>query len=282
MSFSADWLALREPIDHRSVSASLRASVVQRFAARDGLHVVDLGCGSGSNLRGLAPHLGARQRWTLVDWDSGLLAHARAALAQWADDAQQDGAQDDGALSIMKDGKRIDVRFRQADLARRLESVLDPAPDLVTAAAFFDLVSPEWIEGFCKALAARGLPLYTVLTYDGRETWEPPHAGDAAMLTAFHAHQQSDKGFGPAAGPRAVQALAGSLAANGYRVARELSPWRLGASDFALMSELAKGAAGAVLETGRLEPREVAAWLAARAPAASCSIGHEDVWATPG
>ncbi len=275
MSFSADWLALREPIDHRSVSARLRERVAQHFAGRDGLRVVDLGCGSGSTLRGLAPFLGAHQHWTLVDWDEALLVHARAALTRWADEAAPQGE----TLSLVKHGKRIDVAFRQADLARNLASVLDPAPDLVTAAAFFDLVSREWIATFCSALAVRRLPLYTVLTYDGRETWSPPHACDAQMLEAFHAHQQSDKGFGRAAGPHAVAALAQALATNGYEVAREASPWILDGADASLITELAKGAAGAVAETGRVAAPAIADWLAARTPAAECSIGHEDVFA---
>ncbi len=277
MSFSAEWLALREPIDHRSVSASLRASVAQHFAAHERVRIVDLGCGSGSNLRGLAPYLGAHQHWTLVDWDAGLLAHASAALSQWADESALAG----DVLSLVSQGKRIEVRFQQADLARNLASVLDSAPDLVTAAAFFDLVSADWIDAFCAALKARRLPLYTVLTYDGRERWRPPHEADAEVLAAFHAHQQSDKGFGPAAGPNAVAALAQALSQNGYEVQREPSPWRLAVGDAALITELAKGAVGAVAETGRVAPADIASWLAARTPAHTCSIGHEDVFAQP-
>lgn len=277
MSFSAEWLALREPVDHRSTSAKLRAEVVQAFAQADPLRIVDMGCGSGSNLRGLAPSLPQNQHWTLVDWDAALLAHAREALAQWAESSSADGQ----TLVLEKAGKHLRVNFLQADLARHVEHALDIGVDLVTAAAFFDLVSKDWIEAFAKAMAARKLPLYTVLTYDGFERWSPAHLADSAMNAAFHAHQRSDKGFGPAAGPAAAGALARAFAQQGYGVQRESSPWNITPGDGDLLADLARGAANAVRETGLVDSAQIDSWLAARVSAQACVIGHEDVFARP-
>ena len=71
--FSAEWLALREPADQRARNSDLLGALTRRFAGRDTLSVVDLGCGAGSNLRALAPALPRRQRWRLVDHDAALL-----------------------------------------------------------------------------------------------------------------------------------------------------------------------------------------------------------------
>jgi hypothetical protein len=277
MSFSAEWLALREPVDHRSVSAKLRAEVAQAFTQSDSLRIVDMGCGSGSNLRGLAPVLPQNQHWTLVDWDAALLSHARQALSQWADSSSAD----DETLVLEKDGKHLRVNFLQADLARHVEHALDVGIDLVTAAAFFDLVSEDWIEAFAKAMAAHTLPLYTVLTYDGHERWSPAHPADPAMNAAFHVHQRSDKGFGPAAGPAAAAALVRAFAQNGYGVQRDSSPWNIMRADGALLADLARGAANAVRETGLVDKAEIDSWLSARVSAQTCMIGHEDVFARP-
>jgi hypothetical protein len=277
MSFSAEWLALREPVDHRSTSAKLRAEVAKAFAHSDPLRIVDMGCGSGSNLRGLAPGLPQNQHWTLVDWDAALLAHAREALTQWAETSNADGQ----TLVLEKAGKHLRVNFLQADLARHVENALDIGVDLVTAAAFFDLVSEDWIEAFTKAMALRKLPLYTVLTYDGHEHWSPAHRADAAMNAAFHAHQRSDKGFGPAAGPAAAGALARAFAQQGYGVQRESSPWNITPGDGDLLADLARGAANAVRETGLVDSAQIDSWLAARVSAQACVIGHEDVFARP-
>lgn len=283
--FSDDWLALRESVDHRSVDAGLRSELVgalvrrrsQQGDAEDAIAIVDLGAGSGSNLRGLAPHLGARQFWRLVEYDPALIAAARKRLSQWADSASEQGAD----LLLQKGACAIAVEFLQADLSSGVDHVLRPETDLVTAAAFFDLVSPAWLKTFCVSLAERKLQFYSVLTYDGREVWTPSHEADDEMLAAFHAHQAGDKGFGPAAGPAAIHALRNGLEHAGYRVAMASSDWKLTQADHRLMHELAKGSANAVLETGKLARARVENWRAARLQAASCLIGHQDILAQP-
>ncbi len=277
MSFSPEWLALREPADHAARSQSLKDRVRHHFAGRDHVTVVDLGCGAGSNLRGTFSALPARQTWRLVDYDPALLAAARTRLAAWADSTSN---ADDG-LVLEKDGKTIAVSFHRADLNQDIAAALPAGCDLVTAAALFDLVSPDWIGRFVAVLQARRLPLYTVLTYDGTESWDPPHPDDAAMLAAFHAHQGTDKGFGPAAGPRATAIMAEAFAATGYEVARAESPWRLGAEFVTLSRELVTGFAGAVRETGRVAPERIDDWLAARRAGVTCLVGHEDLFAMP-
>jgi SAM-dependent methyltransferase len=277
MSFSPEWLALREPADHAARSAGLLESVRRHFAGQERISVVDLGCGAGSNLRGTFAALPDTQDWRLVDYDPALLAAARERLSGWADEARTDGDR----LLLRKDGKALAVAFHQADLNRDLATALPDGADLVTAAALFDLVSPAWIEGFVAHLARRRLPLYTVLTYDGTERWDPPHPADAAMLAAFHAHQATDKGFGPAAGPKATEAMAEAFAAAGYDVARAPSPWELGPAFADLARELVTGFAGAVRETGRVAPADIENWLAARRTRVTCHVGHEDLFAIP-
>jgi SAM-dependent methyltransferase len=261
--FDPAWLSLREPVDHRSRNAALLEAVAARFAGREGITVVDLGCGTGSNLRALAPRLGARQRWTLVDHDPALLPVAKARVA--GDPAT----------------RGIEVAFAQADLSADLERALADTPDLVTAAALFDLVSEAFIERFVEAVTARRATFYTALSYDGTERWDPPHPADAAMHGAFLRHQARDKGFGPAAGPGATQALVSAFLAHGYRVATGDSPWVLGPEDAELIAANAAGIAQAARETGDVPGDEIDAWLAARRTAAACTIGHQDLLAVP-
>ncbi len=275
--FSPDWLALREPADHAARAAAIADDVFAYFSGRAAITLADLGCGTGSNLRAMAAHLPARQIWRLIDWDRNLLDAARGRLVGWAERAETEGPD----MRLQKAGHDITLRLEQADLARDFDSVLDRHADLVTATAFFDLVSAPWIDDFVAALARRRLPLYAILTYDGHEQWSPPHASDAPVLAAFHAHQQRDKGFGPAAGPFAAARLVQALEAQGYRVASAASPWKLDQTQRDLMGELARGAAEAVAETGLVGPVELASWRAARESAEACAIGHVDLFATP-
>lgn len=273
--FSPEWLALREPVDHRSRDRGLAVLLAAHLAAREEPRIVDLGCGTGSNLRALAPQLGPRQSWTLVDYDARLLSAARDRLVAWADRTTDCRV----GVILHKAEREISVRFRQADLVRDLDAALGEAPDLVTASALFDLCSTGFIERFASAITSRKAAFYTVLTYDGVQTWLPPHAADAAMRDAFIAHQKTDKGFGVSAGPDAPGALASAFRQAGYDVREADTPWRLGADDAQLIADLAAGFAGAVEETGSVDGAVLASW---RAVARTGSVvGHTDTLALP-
>jgi hypothetical protein len=275
--FSAAWLALRESADHRSRNRALLATLAKACAGNHEIAVVDLGCGTGSNLRACAPHLPPRQRWRLVDHDPALLTAASGQLSAWADTC----ASADGGLRLTRGNRSISVSFVCADLAADVGAVLGAQPDLVTAAALFDLASAEWIEHVADAVVRRRTAFYAALTYNGAESWTPCHPADAAVRNAFHAHLCRDKGFGPSAGLQANDLLARAFTRSGYKVHAAVSPWRLGPADCALIHELAKGIAGAVRQTGQVTEEEIAAWLDARLNGSICMVGHTDVLALP-
>lgn len=265
MSFSPEWLALREPADHVSVNAAVRFELMRLLAVRPTLAIVDLGCGAGSNLRGLSPWLGPNQSWTLVDYDDTLLDAARRRLIGY------------GAP------RAVDIRYRRADFASGDFAPLLEGAELVTAAALFDLVSAPVIDRLADAVAARRQVFATVLTYDGIASWLPAHASDEAMRQAFNDHQHGDKGFGPAAGPAATGVLAEAFRRRGYRIVRGKSPWVLDPQFASLRDEVDKGWAGAVAETGKVSTAELDAWTRHRAAAPDrvTIVGHEDILCVP-
>lgn len=264
--FSPEWLALREPADHASINAEVRRALVTALEGRNEVRVVDLGCGAGSNLRGLAPWIRGRQRWTLVDYDQGLLDAAKARLAGFQVHAGD-----------------VDISYRQADFSKGDFAPLIEGADLVTAAALFDLISVPVIEKLAAAVAQRGAHFYTVLTYDGIAAFLPEHPRDRDLREAFNQHQQTDKGFGRAAGPAATAALAAAFGRQGYRVIRGKSAWVLDDARALLRIEVDAGWANAAVETGRVSASEADQWFTHRGEAkgAVTIIGHEDLLALP-
>ena len=262
--FSADWLALREPYDARARNRDVLDSVATAAAAGDAVAVVDLACGTGSTLRAVAPRLPPRQDWRLVDNDLSLLARAAAGKAI----------------------PGIAVTRIPVDLARDLEAALDGPVNLVTASALLDLVSAEWLDRLVIEVAARPLPFYAALNYDGRVSFDPADPLDAAVIAAVNLHQQTDKGFGPALGPGAAEAAIARFQAADYAVVHGRSDWHLSPRDHGIQRDMLAGWAGAAREIGAVSLPDAAAWLTRRrdllaAGRSTIKVGHVDIFARP-
>jgi SAM-dependent methyltransferase len=262
--FSADWLALREPHDGRARNREVLESVAAAAATSDGVAVVDLACGTGSTLRAIASRLPPRQDWRLVDNDLSLLARAAAGKAT----------------------PGIAVTRIPVDLARDLEAALDGRVSLVTASALLDLVSAEWLDRLVTEVAARHLPFYAALNYDGRVSFDPADPLDAAVIAAVNLHQQTDKGFGPALGPGAAEAAIRRFQAADYAVVHGRSDWHLLPRDHDIQRDMLAGWAGAAREMGAVSLPDAAGWLTRRrdllaAGRSIIKVGHVDIFARP-
>jgi hypothetical protein len=278
MSFSAEWLRLREPVDHRSRGKALLERTAAYIANKDEPVIYDLGAGAGSNLRGTALSLNTRQRWVLVDYDPGLLSTSLDYLSAWADKSRPTAA----GLELEKSGKLIRVEVKRVDLNANPAPWGETKPDLVTSAALFDLVSENWIDRFCAALAKDKLPLYTTLVHDETARWSPAHEADAQMAAAFERDFGKEKGFGPSAGNKAIGYMAQKLQSLGFNTKLADSPWQLGEGDHALIGQLAEGWANAVRETKSVPEDVIQSWLTARkARGTTCIVGHKDLLALP-
>lgn len=308
--FSADWLALREAADHRSRSAALTATIVQRLAPGDvtpggapSVRLLDLGTGSGSNVRYLVPRLPARQQWCVVDRDVDLLRELTKRVSAWGLDC--------GGI-ISGDQKQFAVRAATfewqfepcvTDLAKLLNPDVAAAVfaplfanrALVTASALLDLVSDRWIDALVAQCANVGAAVLFVLTYDGRMTCTPADVDDEYVRELVNRHQQSTKGFGKALGPLAHAYAVRSFETAGYEVHCEPSDWVLTADDAALQRPLIDGWADAAAEiagkTAKGTERKTAdarvrAWQQRRlahleAGQSQLMVGHQDLAAWP-
>jgi len=264
--FSENWLALREPADHASINALVRRELRTYFARLDEIRVLDLGCGAGSNALSMIPDLPSSQKWTLIDFDLQLLEIARERVT-----------------SLPTEMVTLSVALQPADLAKDDISHFIGDADLITAAAFFDLVSHAYIERLVQQIAEAGAVFTTTLTYDGIVAWLPEHHLDSVLRSAFNGHQRSDKGFGPAAGPDATDALSRAFERYGYRVIRGTSPWILTSKFSQLRQHTNLGWTEAAAETGQISQDDLAAWSTFRSahPDGVTIVGHEDLIALP-
>jgi SAM-dependent methyltransferase len=226
-AFSADWLSLRESADTRARAEPLARLAGDRFQDVSELRVLDLGAGTGANVRYLAKLLPAHTQWLLVDNDQALLNRAAAEI----------GTAGGGAVPPS-------VETRAVDLARAFDSTADDIwadRDLVTASALLDLVSEQWLLALARRCRDTGASVLFALTYNGDLTCSPAEPEDEMVRELVNGHQRTDKGFGLALGPDAAESAAHAFDELGYEVWRQESDWELGPDSAELQAQLIEG-----------------------------------------
>jgi hypothetical protein len=284
--FTTEWLALREPYDAAARDPALTA-LLPLPPAGSPRRIVDLAAGTGANLRYLAPLLGGRQEWLLVDHDRALLEAASGALGTWALRREAKITERDRELEIRGRGFECRVSLLACDLASELGALALPHGALVACSALLDLVGETWLTALAQRCAAAGAAIAFALTYDGRLSAEPADNYDAAALELFNRHQRSDKGFGPALGPSAAAAAEKIFTRLGYVLTARASDWRLGPAAGELQRSLLKAWCDAALEIEPASAPELTAWLERRLEhvargGSALQVGHVDLVGRPG
>jgi SAM-dependent methyltransferase len=230
VTVTPDWLALREPADAAARAIDLVARVRQQLPARRPVVVHDLGCGTGSMTRWLAPQLSGPQHWVMYDRDADLLARAAADVPPLA-----------------ADGSRVTVETRQRDITRLTQRDLSGA-SLITASALLDMLTAAEVERIARSCVEAGCAALLTLSVIGDVSLTPSNPLDNAIASAFNEHQRRTRDDGPLLGPDAVGFAADMFASMGAEVVLAPSPWQLGASESALTTEWFEGWVSAACE----------------------------------
>lgn len=260
--FSSTWLTLREPADAAARARDLVEAL--RLPAGRELVIRDLGCGTGSMGRWLAPLLPGPQRWVLQDRDPALLAHAAAHLPAAA-----------------ADGTAVEVETAEGDVTGLTAADL-AATSLVTCSALLDLFTTDEVTALAEVCVASDTPALFTLSVVGEVTLEPADPRDAEVADAFNAHQRRAAGERRLLGPEAVGAAAEAFAKAGVAVSVRPSPWQLGPEQRALTAEWLRGWVGAAAE--QRPDLDLDGYLADRTEAAEAgrlrvTVAHQDLLA---
>jgi SAM-dependent methyltransferase len=266
-----DWLALREPADARSRDGAadvIVSPLLDWFAGQPAhpddhrLHVVDLGAGTGANLRWLAPRLASlgeaadlgSQRWTLVDHDPRLHAWGPA--------------------------ETVTVRADVSDLSQVVADA--GGADLITAAALLDLLDTPQLTAVVETVVGLGIPALFTLSVTGTVVLDPGDPLDGPLASAFDAHQRREGRLGPDAGDE----VARLFEEHGWVVVQAPTPWVLVPGEAALIDAWIEGRAEAAVEWDPDLAAPAATWIASRRAQLATGelravVGHLDVLALP-
>lgn len=228
---SSRWLRLREPADAEARSAKLVDAMLNHVEQHQGtVEIHDLGSGTGSMPRWLAPRLAAGgvgdQHWVLHDRDADLLDHAAALLTP-------------AAL-----GPAVTCETRVGELGQLGPGDLAHA-GLVTASALLDMLTAAELDRVVATCLESAAPALLTLSVTGRVELTPQDSLDPAVRGAFNDHQRRTSGVRRMLGPDAVAAAVDGFRAAGADVLVRSSPWRLGPPEAALTAEWFTGWLGA-------------------------------------
>ena len=279
-TFDADWLALREPFDAAARSVRLASQLASLLPARPRL--LDLGAGTGSLFRWLAPIIGRAQVWTLADADEHLLESAFVACADWGAArgyaATWPGGAHNRALVLHTPHGAWRIEALRVDLADAPGSLPLDRADAVVCSALLDLVGAAWLERMAASLR---VPLLACLTVDGRDRWAPSHPLDRLVLGGFRRDQSRDKGLGHALGRDAPGALHRICATRGHTVRSAPSDWRIPRDGHAMLGMLTTSHATVAARQRPAWRGDIEAWAQTRmaqvaAGRLAIRIGHRD------
>jgi SAM-dependent methyltransferase len=273
-AFDADWLTLREPFDQAARSAALARRLSERLPQRP--RIVDLGAGTGSMFRFLAPIIGRRQDWLLIDADAALLDEAFGRVSAWARRRGYPATSAGEELLVSTPAGLWRIEVRTADMAHADDSggslLHGWTCDAVVCSALLDLVSASWLERLFDRVR---VAFFATLSVDGRDTWLPRDASDARVRAGFRRDQFRDKGFGYALGPTAPAFALRALAERGYVTASAPSDWHVSRTALRMQRALIDGRGAGDLRWQEMRLRQA---LRGRL---AITIGHRDILGLP-
>ena len=221
------WLAHRYACDaearHPEIEHKFLAFFEQHQTA---LKVVDVGSGTGANVRYYFDHIPHAQEWTLIEQNGSLRDECRRSLAAFAKEQGYDWQERDDTFRLADAQKTATIRLVPGRI-EHIEQLADLSQtDVVTANAVFDLLSYEHFDTLVGTLARHNVCLLATLNY--YETSFLPFSEEDYRFTRwYHLHMKRPQPTGIAMGPDCSEEMLDVLAEHHMMIEQEGSQWHL-------------------------------------------------------
>jgi len=235
--FDPNWLQERYRFDEEARNKQLEWTCVNQFAFRDHVQIVDLGSGTGANLRYYVEQFPQDQTWFCVEEDIALKVPFWEQVQKMALDLDYAIEHEGVRMKLTKPGHEVLIHFVHGNLLKVGELVDLLRTDLVLANAVFDLFSKEQFTGLVQVLSHHSLSLLFTLNYAGMDFSTATDADDH-YIEQYNAHMQREQAFGRGMGPASSREMEAVLKEALAQVEVGESLWQIGSQEQAMMSYL--------------------------------------------
>ncbi len=191
------WLNQRYEVDRQARNKEVESIFRARLSAGK-ITIVDIGAGTGSNLRYYHGRLSAQeQHWYLVDQEKVLLEETLANLDSEVNQCEEN------VWQLRHNQKDIVVHFVEADVfTNSIDPFLERA-DLILSNAFFDLASAVQLRDFLGKLDFGRQTFLSTINYTGMR-FIPGDTEDGYWIDHYEEHMRRDRPEGRSTGPDCV------------------------------------------------------------------------------
>ncbi|HET8997429.1 MAG TPA: class I SAM-dependent methyltransferase [Acetobacteraceae bacterium] len=278
--FDAEWLALREPFDARARNRNL----AHRFAASlpERVTLLELGAGTGSLFRWLAPIIARPQQWLCFDEDENHLQRGVRLTASWGRRLGYtvEPGEDETSLTLHTPHGPWSMQGVGCDLEDPPVFLPLDDVDAVVCSALLDLFSEQWLTELVFSLGR--VPFYAAMTVTGGG-WSNHHDPDDALVReGFRRNQTGNGPRSDGLGPEAAFAAEWLARQVGLHYEWRRSDWTIGPRDRAMLRRVLAFHAGGARNALPQHRARIDAWEARRnrdvdAGRLAMRIAHRDL-----
>lgn len=235
--FDPNWLQERYPFDADARNKEREWEAIHQFAYLDHVHLVDLGTGTGSNVRYYLEQFPQNQTWHCVEEDGALKEMFWQNIKQLAKTEGYELEWNGEALKMSKSGHWVNIHFVEGNLME-LDSLVDLLrTDFILANAVFDLFSEAQFSELIHIISHHSLSLFFSLNYEGMKFF-PSEEADVFYIDQYNAHMKRPQPFGHGMGPDASQLMEKAFRTALAEVKLGESIWEIGEKDEKMLTYL--------------------------------------------
>ena len=282
------WLAHRFACDAEARHPEIEHKFLSFFEQHQTpLKLVDVGSGTGANVRYYFDRIPHQQEWILVEQDARLRDDCRQSLAHFAEQRGYDWQPQNDTFQLTDGQKTATVTFVPGHI-ERIEQLVDLSQtDVVTANAVFDLVPFEQFDALVGKLVQHDVCLLATLNYY-ETSFLPFSEHDHRFVGWYHMHMKRPQPMGIAMGADCSEEMLDLLAQHHMMIEQEGSQWHLKKNATTMHHYLLHFIEHAVAELNLSadEQQDVERWLEhkkklCRERELEIIVDHSDIFAYP-